>query len=201
MTSSGPRLSEAVLPEHHFAERHAIEVAATPEGTMAAVARLSLTDDPLARALLRLRALPAALVGGRFAARREAEFSLRAFTALGQVPGREIAWGLIGRLWRADGGLEAVPDAAAFRAYARPGRVKLVWSFEAEPRGGGTSLATRTRIWCIGAEARRRFAAYWVVVRPWSGLVRRRLLSAVKAQAEVADPAGGARHARHARHG
>jgi hypothetical protein len=49
---------------------------------------------------------------------------------------------------------------------------------------GRTRLSTETRIAATDARARRRFAAYWLVVRPGSGLIRRLWLRAVKKRAE-----------------
>jgi hypothetical protein len=48
-------------------------------------------------------------------------------------------------------------------------------------------LTTETRVWLTDARARRRFRAYWLVVRPLSGLVRRSWLRAAKKLAERAE--------------
>jgi hypothetical protein len=53
--------------------------------------------------------------------------------------------------------------------------------------GGRTLVETTTLCEATDDVARRRFAAYWLVVRPFSGLVRRDLLH-VLARA-VRDPA------------
>lgn len=47
-------------------------------------------------------------------------------------------------------------------------------------------LSTETRVWLTDARARRRFRAYWLVVRPFSGLVRRSWLAAARRRAEAA---------------
>lgn len=182
-------LIERFLPEHQFSERHEIRVAAVPERVLDAVSTLSLRDDPVCRALLAVRVAPGRLLAA-FGAARAADpgrgFSLADFTPLGRIPGQEVAWGLAGRFWRADGGLQRVPDAGAFAADPMPGRAKLVWSFRVEPVPGGTRLVTRTCVHCPDRESRARFAAYWRLIRPFSGLIRRRLLAAVKARAEAA---------------
>ena len=184
---SAPALSESLLPEHQFAERHEVRVAAGPERVLATVATMSLLrDDPVGDALLQLREAPLRAVRrlGLGAGRRD-DFSLRDFAPLGEVPGREVAWGLVGRFWQMDGGHERVRDAGAFRAYDRPGRAKLVWSFEATPVLGGTELVTRTRAFCPDRATWRRFAAYRALIRLPSGLMRRRLLAAIKARAQA----------------
>jgi hypothetical protein len=49
-----------------------------------------------------------------------------------------------------------------------------------------TLLETETRVLATGPRAKRAFAAYWLVVRPGSGLIRRELLRAVARRAESA---------------
>jgi len=54
--------------------------------------------------------------------------------------------------------------------------LRLAVSFEAEARpGGGSRLVTETRV----ADADIRFRLYWLVVGPFSALIRRRWLRAV----------------------
>jgi len=44
---------------------------------------------------------------------------------------------------------------------------------------GRTRLLTETRVHCVDAGARRRFTPYWWLIRPVSGLIRRRLLARI----------------------
>lgn len=60
----------------------------------------------------------------------------------------------------------------------------MALDFTATPDGDGTLLATETRVFLTDERSRRRFAAYWLVVRPFSGLVRRSWLAAAKRRAE-----------------
>ena len=46
-----------------------------------------------------------------------------------------------------------------------------------------TRLVTETRVQCLDAASSRRFGLYWVVVRPFSGLIRRAMLRAVAREA------------------
>jgi hypothetical protein len=48
---------------------------------------------------------------------------------------------------------------------------------------GGSVVTTQTRVWASGADAQRRFAAYWRVIYPGSALIRRMWLRAVAARA------------------
>jgi hypothetical protein len=51
--------------------------------------------------------------------------------------------------------------------------------------GDGALLETETRIYLTDAAARRRFGAYWLMIRPFSGLIRRLWLRAAKRRAEA----------------
>jgi len=51
--------------------------------------------------------------------------------------------------------------------------VKVGANRRAQPTRGGTFLSTQTRVLATHARTRRVFAAYWLVVRPLSGLIRR----------------------------
>lgn len=175
-------LMERYLPRFQFAEEHSRHVPATPSRVLDAAGRPEVVDDPVARGLIALRELPARLAG-RFGLmstlQHRAPFGLADFVALGRDGDRELAFGLAGRFWRADYGLVPVADAGAFAALDPAGMAKLVLHFTAEPEPGGTRLTTRTRICCGDDAARRRFAAYWWLIRPASGLIRRRLLGRV----------------------
>jgi hypothetical protein len=49
----------------------------------------------------------------------------------------------------------------------------------------GTVLSTETRVLATDAAARRRFRRYWLAIRPFSGLIRRVWLRAIKRRAEA----------------
>ena len=69
-------------------------------------------------------------------------------------------------------------EAAAPGVFVRRGRIEIALAFWAEPAGSGSILHTETRVRAVDAAARRRFRLYWLVVRPFSGLIRRRWLRA-----------------------
>ena len=49
---------------------------------------------------------------------------------------------------------------------------------------GSTLLSTETRVRCVDDEARRRFALYWLLIRVFSGWLRRDLLRKIAHIAE-----------------
>jgi hypothetical protein len=62
--------------------------------------------------------------------------------------------------------------------FVRRGRIEIAVAFWAEPAASGSTLHTETRVRAADRATRRRFRAYWLVVRPFSGLIRRSWLRA-----------------------
>lgn len=160
------------LPVYHHRERHALRVAATAADALAAARETRLEDVPLASLLFRLRGLRAAPRGPIWDSLLAQGFQL-------QDPSTAT---LIGRPWSPRGGTRRVDD---FLAFAEPGYAKIALELRARPDGGGALLETETRVFLTDAASRRRFAAYWLVIRPFSGLTRRLWLRAAKRRAEA----------------
>lgn len=177
------QLIERYLPQYQFAERHERYISATPARVLELITRPEVVDDPITRHLIAVRELPgrlAGLLGLRGMAREGSAFSLSDFTYLGRDGDHEVAFGLAGRFWRMDYGLVVIENAQAFDSLATPGLAKLVMNFTAVAQGNGTQLATHTRIYCGDIASERRFRAYWLLIRPASGLIRQRLLARVQ---------------------
>lgn len=77
--------------------------------------------------------------------------------------------------------LERTPTTFAVE-FAR--RVRIVAGFQAAAAPGGALLSTETRV----ANLNPVFRAYWLVIRPWSGLIRRRWLIAAAKRAAAPFP-------------
>ena len=160
------------LPVYHHRERHSIFVAASAERAFAAAREAQLDDSRLVRLLFKLRGLHAAPRGPIW----------DSLLAEGlQVFGDDTVV-LIGRPWSPRGGTRKTADFAGF---AEPGYAKMAMDLRSRADGDGARLETETRIFLTDGPARRRFAAYWLVIRPFSGLVRRSWLRAAKRRAET----------------
>jgi len=159
---------DAALPEWHHRERHSVAVAASPERVIEAFRAVGLGELPLVRTLFRLRGLRASSTGSIFDSMTRGGFS--------RIGGDVLV--LVGKPWLPLGARVPVADFAAF---VEPGYAKMAMDVTA----ADGRLSTETRIFLTDARARRRFRAYWLVVRPFSGLVRRRWLSAAKRRAEL----------------
>lgn len=61
----------------------------------------------------------------------------------------------------------------------------LILSFVTAPATRGrTRLVTQTHVLCPTIRVRQRFLPYWLMIRPVSGLLRRRMLSQIMAACE-----------------
>jgi hypothetical protein len=180
---------DGLFPRYDFSERHRIRIAAGPAAVDRALRTFTLGETPIARALMTVRALPALLSGRRLTWPRSDEpFFARTLgpsrVLLADRPGYRVV-GLAGPMWALRGRLVRFEDAPAFEAFDAPGNVKAVLAFAITAAGDdGTQLATETRVLAMDPDSRRRFARYWFVIRPWSGLIRREWLRAIRRRAE-----------------
>jgi hypothetical protein len=145
---------DPVLPSYEIREYHEVAVDASPEEAMAAALALRAASDPIVATLFWLRRVPG---GG---------LSFKAFFS---------------RL-----GLRAVVETdRVFVAVGDLFRVRIAFGMWAEDRGErGARLATETRVHALNPAARWRFRLYWLVVGPFSAVIRRRWLSAARRAAE-----------------
>jgi hypothetical protein len=179
------------LPIWQFDEVHHIRSTASPSVLLDAAAAYDPAHDRWITAALALREAPgrlASAAGLAGALTSRPRFGLADFVPLGRHRDEALAYGLAGRFWEAGYGLRVLPDAQAFRDYDEPGAAKLLLGFEASREGDATRLTTMTRAYCTDDAARRRLALYWTLIRPASGLIRRRVLADIRVAAEGKAP-------------
>jgi hypothetical protein len=155
---------DVFLPDSEFAARHGVAVAADRDRVDAALREVTFREVPVVRALLFVRGL-----GARRGGERVLAAMMRRATVVEDVPGEGIVLSLTGPFWRLRGRGAEAPATAVVDFRAGPG-----------------SLTTETRIHVPDPESRRKFARYWRVVRPFSGLTRVLVLRAAKRRAESA---------------
>lgn len=176
-------MTEDWLPSVQFRECHARRhLVADAEALLTAAEQYDDREDPVMDTLLRLREWPARTavrLGFRNASAGRPRFGLADFVRL-QRSGDTLAYGLVGRFWRPDFGLETIASPEAFRRFDRPGVAKLVLRFDVlrEPDGTAT-LRTETSIHCPDARTRALLTPYWYAIRPASGWLRHRILAAI----------------------
>ena len=182
MKTETTTLMDETLPQFNYRIHHARRVAAPPEWVAQAVEVFQL--GRVATLLFRLRGIQ--LPSGSI---RDV-LTTSGFTVLAERPGREIVAGTNGQFWaiRELAHMEKPRDLQAFRAFDRPGWAQGAISVRIEPRDdGSTDLSTETRVRCVDDAARRRFAAYWWLIKVFSGWMRRDFLRRIAKVAEGAE--------------
>jgi len=175
-------LVDKYLPDYSFTETHRRPLRASPDEALKAALTYRPESDAFFRVAIGLREVPMRLLA-KLGFRHEPApppFGFQNFTLLETRTNRELVFGLIGRFWEPDYGLEPIPDGAAFMAFSTPGVARLALGFQATAQGNGiTHLVTETRVFCPDPETLRRFAPYWYLIRPVSGLIRGRMLKSI----------------------
>lgn len=174
-------------PQPHFVERHSIEVYAAAEEAYRAIWTTDFGTSPVLRTLMVLRTLPSRIFQRKTPLEVRRNLNLQAvidggFGQLAENPGREIVLGLVGRFWRPDFNLQPCRPEF-FSGELPPGLVKMAWNFTVEEgiaAGAPVRVSTETRVVCSDGASRFKFAVYWALVRPFSGLIRRVMLRAIE---------------------
>jgi hypothetical protein len=167
-------LIDRYLSVFDFNEVHSRVVDAPAGHVYEALMTADLRRPLVIRILMGIRSLPGRGGEGQPVTMRTVHTT--GFTLLGEDPPREILVGVEGKFWT------LVPDMCSGDAsnFDRPvpeGLARAVWNFSVEPLDASRSLLrTETRIQCGDEISRRRFARYWILARPGSGLIRRAIL-------------------------
>lgn len=176
-------LIDYYVPAYQFSERHEVFVGIAPSILLDVVTHPGVATDPWMRTFIKMRELPGRLLeklGKGGALKNQPPFGIDNFLVLGRDADREIAFGLLGRFWKPDYGLVSLNSAEDFHVFNEAGVAKLVLNLSASVMDDGrTRLATETRIFCNDKESKFYLTLYWCLIRPVSGLIRRRLLARV----------------------
>jgi hypothetical protein len=175
------------LPVYDFSAGYNMRVNAPASVVYESLLRADFNENWVVRLLMTLRT-------GRRILRKQDPSDVRerlkgtGFMLLADDPGEELVLGVAGKFWRLDGGRCLDLAANGFTEFSRPGYAKAAWDFRWSAESPqSTVLSTETRIQCFGAAALWKFRAYWTLVGPFSGLIRKAILQQVKAKAEAPD--------------
>jgi hypothetical protein len=179
-------LLDEFLPSYQFSERHQITVRCGPAELLDIIQKPQTPKDRFGEAAMWVRQLPAKLMHLLAPSRvpRASPVTLATFIPLARDGDRETVGGLVGKFWRPDFGLLVVDGPAGFLLCNPPKTAKLVIGFFAEQTGETSILATETRVYCPDRYSLLMFFPYWLIIRPVSGLLRRRFLATIRAIAE-----------------
>jgi len=186
-------LLDDFLPTYEFDEIHIVTVHAPPAQVFAAIHEMRAGElSPLVNLMLSIRHLPERLLhkaGPRLADDQPFLQQLLngGFIPLGEMPDREVAFGLIGQFWKLTGG-DSPPIASLdqYLAFDDPRYAKVASNLliNADVAAGTVRLSTETRIHVFDPKTRRKFGFYWRLISLGSGFIRVLWLKAVKRRAE-----------------
>jgi hypothetical protein len=168
---------DELLPRWHFRECHRRVTSVPTSALLAAVEQLTWAEVRVLHVLMRIRS------AGRLSLARRHRI-LDDMAAIGFVVldrgGDELVLAALGRPWaRGNGGSPRLADqrdpACFFVEFREPGWAKMIANFRV--REG--ELTTETRVLLTDERSRRAFGRYWLLIRPFSGLIRRRWLAAI----------------------
>jgi hypothetical protein len=165
---------QQTMPVYHFHECHTRWIDASPTRVWHALNTLTVDQLTVTKPLVAVRRL--GTQGNEPARPFFGEDAIPIFEAT--APGY-IVGGVVGRPWQFRPERQHVVSLRDFEEFNEPGWTKYVADFHLEPRGRGVQLTTETRGYSTSDGARRRFAAYWAVIRPFSGLIRRDMLATI----------------------
>lgn len=169
-----PKLIDRYLPDYTFKEYHEITIAGTMEEVYFAAKDVDLSKSRLILWLFRLRGLPTQRMN------LQGFISDIGFTNIEEAIPVENLMGFWTR-W----GIAPITGYDDFINNALKARIKAVWNFYLEESGPQRiTLSTETRVLCTGPVIRAVFGLYWMIVRPFSGLIRKKMLEIIKQEIE-----------------
>lgn len=172
-------LFDEAIPHWQQRETHRIEADLPADAVFGAFEELTWSEVPAFKALMSIRGLARGRGGD---ARVYDWFTSAGFVELARTESELVVAAVepVGRRR-----VDPPTTVAEFAAFADPGYVKIGTAFAVRPG----CIVTETRVVATDAVARRRFAAYWLLIRPFSGIIRRVWLRAIRDRARKAPAA------------
>jgi len=174
------KLIDKYLPEYTFSEYHEIVIDGSIETVFDMSKNFDLSKSKLIKLLFKLRGLPTN------------RLNLQGFIADIGFTNIEEAFpteNLIGFWVRTK--IEPITTYDDFVNNAISARIKCVWNFHLEKLNSSqTKLSTETRVLGIGRVARITFGLYWFVIKPFSGIIRKKMLQIIKQDSEFLSSSG-----------
>ena len=183
-------LLDRYLPVFDVRDHHQILVKAEAAQAYAAARAMDIMTSPVIRWLFALRTLPARVRRGRPTAKVPKRVSMvdvalgAGWAILAEEAGHEVVLGALTQPWKPVVEFRGLPGPE-FQAFDQLGYTKIAWNLAVIPQGPGTTLVlTETRVAATDPGSRRRFGRYWLVFRPFIGLIRRIALTRLKRDLE-----------------
>ncbi|SIO19092.1 hypothetical protein [Halodesulfovibrio marinisediminis] len=168
-------LIDKFLPEYTFTECHEIIVHSPIEEVYEIAKNVDLSKSTLIVTLFKLRGLPT---------RRMTLQGLVEDIGFSRLAENYPVEHLIGFL--ANKRVVPISSAKEFLTDSLSAKIKVAWNFSLfEISPGLTRITTETRVLCLSNFTRRIFRAYWMFFKPFSSVIRKRMLKIIKRQAEL----------------
>lgn len=168
-------LLDKYLPKFTFREYHQRILQASAEQAFGAAKNVDLGRSKTIKLLFRLRGLPTQ------------DMTLKGFverinfTWLEEIENRELIIGF----W-ANTRIEKILEKEQFARDNQSRRVKVVWNIKIDDRqNGSVVVSTETRVYCSAGLTKIFFGLYWAMIRPFSGLIRIKMLELIKASVQA----------------
>jgi hypothetical protein len=176
-------LLDEFVPHYQFVERHAITIPRPRDDVYQVLRQVDFGRSHLIRMLFALRGLGPSFRRGRSRMRLRLDDFVRAgFTLLADQPGEETVYGVASRVTGRRRGIRPL-DPKSFASLDQPGCMKAVLNFRLRSLDASSTLVTtETRVFATDEPARRAFARYWMIVGPFSALIRRRMLAVLRTE-------------------
>lgn len=164
------------LPSYTFREYHEIPIKAPALETYNCAKQLDFSKSAFIRLLFKIRGLPTKRMT------IDGFVSDMGFTKLEENPPEEFLVGF----W-VKRKIHPIPNFEAFTSNTISPRLKAVWNFKIDAVDADeVILSTETRVLCMGTAAKISFGFYWMIIRFFSGEIRKIMLRLIKASAESA---------------
>ncbi|NUM79382.1 hypothetical protein HUU42_01150 [bacterium] len=172
-------LIDQMLSGYQFTEFHSIRIRASADAVYRSLHEFDSSQLVIGRVLMFIRSFGWA----------KSNAIAKGFTGIGFIPladtPEEIVLGLVGQFWKPTGNISKI-DPADFHSFDKPGYAKAVWNFRITVKDkNAVVLSTETRVKCLDKNSLRKFRFYWLIVRPFSGLIRIEILRKIKKQVEA----------------
>ncbi|MCP4723986.1 MAG: hypothetical protein GY863_03060 [bacterium] len=196
-------LLSGFMPDYHVIEKHSIRVNSPVDSTYLAIKNVTIEEIRFFQVLSWIRMLPNRLFGDENAQLdinpdsleidQELTFldilQIGPFFLQAEEENREIVLGLVvpTLINELRGGKKFIKfnDKELFLSFQEKGYFKSSINFVVRDMGEGwTEVTTETRCLIPDPATRREFMIYWRTIAPWSGLIRKMWLSAIKDRAE-----------------
>jgi hypothetical protein len=168
-------LIDKYLPEYTFNEIHEILINSPIEKVYQVTKNFDLSKSKLIVFLFKIRGLPTKRLNLQ---------DLILDFGFSNIEEQFLTENLIG-FW-AKKKIEPITNQKDFINNTISAKIKVVWNFRFSSQNSTqTKVSTETRILCVHPVTKVLFTLYWLIVRPFSGIIRIKMLKIIKKDSEI----------------